>query len=131
MNKLFVFLSVIFLSACTSQHKTEGFKVNGVLENAPDQKVYLEQLFFNQNAPQVLDTVDMVNGKFTIKVASNEEGLYRIRFEKNAGYLMVNDNDDINFSANAGDSTLVSARFNTPCQCIAHQPHFKTGFHPH
>ncbi len=114
MNKIFIFLSLIFLCSCTSQHKAGSFKVNGELKDAPDQKVFLEQLFFNQNPPQVLDTAKMTKGKFEVKATSPEEGLYRVRFEKNAGYLFINDKDDIDFSASANDSTLRSAKFNTP-----------------
>jgi peroxiredoxin/predicted lactoylglutathione lyase len=114
MNKIVIFLGALFMFSCTSQHKTGSFKVNGHLKDAPDQKVFLEHLFFNQNAPQVIDTAEMVGGKFVVKATSPEEGLYRIRFEKNAGYLFVNDQEDIDFAANASDSTLSSAKFNTP-----------------
>jgi peroxiredoxin len=114
MNKIIIVLSAIFLFSCTSQHKSGSFKINGELKDAPDQKVFLEQIFFNQSKPQVLDTAEMVKGKFEIKAISPEEGLYRIRFEKSAGYLFINDRDDIDFSASANDSTLKSTKFNTP-----------------
>ena len=114
MNKIFIFVSAVFLFSCNSQHNAGSFKVSGELKDAPDQKVFLEQLFFNQNAPQVLDTAEMIKGKFEVAATSPEEGLYRLRFEKNAGYLFVNDKDDINFSASANDSTLQSTKFNSP-----------------
>jgi len=114
MNKIFIFISVLFLFSCTSPHKAGSFQVNGELKDAPDQKVFLEQIFFNQNPPQVLDTAEMAKGKFVVKANSPEEGLYRIRFEKSAGYLFINDKDDIDFSASANDSTLQTTKFNTP-----------------
>jgi len=114
MNKIFIFISVLFLFSCTSPHKAGSFQVNGELKDAPDQKVFLEQIFFNQNPPQVLDTAEMAKGKFVVKATSPEEGLYRIRFEKSAGYLFINDKDDIDFSASANDSTLQNTKFNTP-----------------
>jgi peroxiredoxin len=114
MNKIFILLTALFLFSCTSEHKTESFKVNGELKDAPDQKVFLEQIFFNQSPPQVLDTAEMTKGKFQVKANAPEEGLYRLRFEKNAGYLFVNDKDDIDFSASATDSTLRATKFNTP-----------------
>ncbi len=114
MNKIFILVSAVFLFSCASEHKTGSFKVNGELKDGPDQKVFLEQIFFNQNPPQVLDTANMAKGKFEVKTSSPEEGLYRIRFEKNAGYLFINDKDNIDFSASASDSTLRSAKFNTP-----------------
>ena len=114
MNKIIIFLASIFLFSCASQHKTGTFKISGELKNAPDQKVFLEQIFFNQSPPQVLDTAEVKKGKFEVKAISPEEGLYRLRFEKNAGYLFISDKDDINFSASAADSTLRSTKFNTP-----------------
>lgn len=114
MKKIVVFLGVLFLFSCTSTHKNGLFTVNGDLKNAPDQKVFLEQLHFNGMPPQVLDTSDIKNGKFTVKANASEEGLYRIRFEKSAGYLFINDKDNIDFSADANDTILNSTKFNTP-----------------
>lgn len=114
MKKIVIFISVLFIFSCTSKHQNGLFTVNGHLENAANQKVYLEQLFFNQNPPQVLDTAEMKDGKFVVKANAAEEGLYRIRFEKNAGYIFINDKDNIDFSANANDSVLKTTKFNTP-----------------
>lgn len=114
MKKIFIFLCVLFIFSCTSKHNNGLFTVHGGLKNAPDQKVFLEQLFFNQTPPHVLDTAKMENGKFEVKANAPEEGLYRIRFEKNAGYIFINDKDDIDFSANANDSILKTTKFNTP-----------------
>ena len=114
MKKILVLFSVLFIFSCTSKHQNGLFTVNGDLKNAPDQKVFLEQLFFNQNPPQVLDTTEMKNGKFEVKANAAEEGLYRVRFEKNAGYIFINDKDDIDFSADANDSVLSTTKFNTP-----------------
>lgn len=114
MKKIFLFLSVLFIFSCTSKHQNGLFTVNGDLKNAPDQKVFLEQLFFNQNPPQVLDTSELKNGKFEVKANAAEEGLYRIRFEKNAGYIFINDKNSINFSADANDSVLNTTKFSTP-----------------
>jgi len=114
MKKIFYFLIVLFIFSCTSKHNNDLFTVHGNLKNAPDQKVFLEQLFFNQNPPQVLDTAEMKNGKFEVKANAAEEGLYRLKFEKNAGYVFINDQDDIDFSANANDSVLNTTKFKTP-----------------
>jgi peroxiredoxin len=114
MKKIFIFSCVLFILSCTSKHQNGLFSVNGDLKNAEDQKVFLEQLFFNQNPPHVLDTAEMKNGKFEVSANSSEEGLYRIRFEKNAGYIFINDKDNITFSANANDSVLNTTKFNTP-----------------
>lgn len=114
MKKIAIFVSALFLFSCTSTHKEGLLTVNGDLQNAPDQRVYLEQLHFDQRPPQVLDSSEMKNGKFTVKAQTSEEGLYRLRFQKNAGYIFVNDKDDIDFSADARDSVLNTTKFNTP-----------------
>lgn len=114
MKKTMIFMSVLFLFACTSSHTNGLFTVNGDLKNAPDQKVFLEQLHFDQRPPQVLDTAEMKNGKFTVEAKASEQGLYRLRFEKNAGYLFINDKDNIDFSADARDSVLNTTKFFTP-----------------
>jgi len=114
MKKTMLFFGVLFLFACTSSHTNGLFTVNGDLKNAQDQKVFLEQLYFDQRPPQVLDTAEVQNGKFTVEAKASEEGLYRLRFEKNAGYLFINDKDNIEFSADAGDSVLNTSKFNTP-----------------
>ena len=114
MKSIFVFISAIFLVSCSSSQKKGVFTVNGELKGATDQKVYLEQISFNQQPPQVLDTAEVVKGNFKVKAVAPEEGLYRLRFEKNAGYIFINDKSDIDFAADVKDSTLQSARFNTP-----------------
>ena len=114
MNKAFIFLSILFLASCSTPEKKGTFTVKGELKNAADQKVFLEQISFNNQPPQVLDTAEIKKGNFEVKAIAPEEGLYRLRFEKNAGYIFINDKADITFNADANDSTLQSARFNSP-----------------
>lgn len=114
MKHILIFVSTILLVSCSSSQKKGMFSVNGELKGAADQKVFLEQISFNQQPPQILDTAEVVKGNFKIKAVAPEEGLYRLRFEKNAGYIFINDKSDIDFAADVKDSTLQSARFNTP-----------------
>jgi len=114
MKSIFIFISAIFLVSCSSSQKKGVFTVNGELKGATNQKVYLEQISFNQQPPQVLDTAEVVKGNFKVKAVAPEEGLYRLRFEKNAGYIFINDKPEIDFSGDVKDSTLQSARFNSP-----------------
>jgi peroxiredoxin len=114
MKSILIFISAFLLLSCGNTGKKGMFTVNGELKNASDQKVYLEQISFNQQPPQVLDTVEMNNGIFKVNAVAPEEGLYRLRFEKTAGYIFINDKPKIDFNADVKDSTLQSARFNTP-----------------
>lgn len=113
MKKLLAPAAVILLLASCNNETDKGrFTVNGELKGAPDQKVYLEELFFSQKDPEVLDTAEVKNGKFTIGAVASEEGLYRLRLEKNEGvYFFVNDNSKISFSADANNPALQSWNF--------------------
>ena len=101
-NYLLIIVSVLIVS-CNNKNKDQ-FTINGKIENAKDQKVYLEQLFFNEKDIAVLDTAEIKNGKFELTGTAAEEGLYRIRLEKdnNASYLIINDQSEIDFSSNEG-----------------------------
>ena len=114
MKKLIVFISALVFLSCNQQSGNGKFTVKGTLTGAPDQKVYLEQIAFSEQAPKVLDTTEMTNGNFQVSASAAEEGLYRLRFEKNPGFIFINDQPSIRFSADANDSTLATARFNTP-----------------
>jgi peroxiredoxin len=93
--------------------------VNGNLKNTPDQKIYLEQLFFSQNQPEVLDTADIKKGEFTIGTIAPDMGLYRLRLEKNgAGFIFINDMGNINFSADLNNPSLQNPVFNSPANVL-------------
>jgi peroxiredoxin len=101
--------------ACNQKEDKGTFTVNGSLKNVENQKIYLEQLFFSEKNPEVLDTAEIKDGKFTIAAKASEEGLYRLRFEKQEiGYIFINDKTTINFKADVKDVTLQGPDFNTP-----------------
>ncbi|MCP9752864.1 TlpA disulfide reductase family protein [Ferruginibacter sp. HRS2-29] len=116
MRRIFLVLMLgSAIVSCSEQQDKGKFTVTGDLKNAGDQKVYLEQLFFSEQAPEVLDPAEIKNGKFTISGTATEEGFYRLRLEKmDGGYLFINDDKNIPFSGDAKDVTLKGASFNTP-----------------
>jgi len=116
MRRIFLALMLgAAIISCNEQQDKGKFTVTGDLKNAGDQKVYLEQLFFSEQAPEVLDTAEIKNGKFTISGTATEEGFYRLRLEKmDGGYLFINDDKSIAFNGDAKDMTLKGASFNTP-----------------
>jgi peroxiredoxin len=116
-NYLLVIISVLFFS-CNQKNKDQ-FTINGKIENAKDQQVYLEQLFFNEKDIAVVDTAEIKNGKFVLTAKSEEEGLYRIRLEQdeNASYLIINDQSEIDFYAKVGngsDDNFKNLKVETP-----------------
>ena len=55
-----VFCTTILLS-CNSDIQKGKFTLTGELKNVPDQKIYLEELYFSQKDPAVLDTAEIKN----------------------------------------------------------------------
>ena len=116
-NYLLIIVSVLIFS-CNNKSKDQ-FTINGKIENAKDQRVYLEQLFFNEKDIAVLDTAEIKNGKFVLTAKSEEEGLYRIRLEQdnNASYLIINDQSEIDIYAKVGngsDDNFKNLKVETP-----------------
>ena len=115
MKKLLVGLLLIAGVISCSEKKEKGkFTVTGEVKNAVDQKIFLEQLYFSQKDPEVIDTGYIKNGKFIVGGISPEEGLYRLRFEKQeTGYIFINDVPAITFKADVKDMSLTGPEFNT------------------
>lgn len=116
MKKLFtLFISVLALFSCNNKNNTEKFILTGEIKNIPDQKIFLEQLYFSQKESEVLDTAEIKNGKFVLDAIAPEEGLFRIRLEKlDHGFLFINDKPQISFKADLKDISLEGPVFNTP-----------------
>lgn len=70
--------------------------ISGEVKNAADQNVYLEE-FTQQGVPQVLDTAQLKNGKFTATADVLSENLYNIRFG-NRQFYFINDTNNIFFT---------------------------------
>ncbi len=111
--------SVFFLFSCSTSVQKGQFTVNGELKNSPDQKIYLEELYFSQKDPAVLDTAEIKNGKFSLTALAPEEGLYRLRLEKSeAAFIFINDQPAIPFSSDLNSLSLENAKFNSPANYL-------------
>ncbi len=119
MNKLVkivipVIVSVILI-ACNNSSYKGTFTVAGEIKNAPDQKIYLEELYFSQKEPSVLDTAELKGGKFSLNAIAPEQGLYRLRLEKNEVPLFfINDKKDITLAADYDKLSNENIIFNSP-----------------
>ena len=115
MKKIFVAaLCTGILLSCNNKNETGKFTVTGQIKNAPNQKIYLEELFFSEKDPEVLDTAEIKNGQFTIAALAPEEGLYRLRMEKDSAFfIVINDKSELGFSADYKDLTIGGASINS------------------
>jgi peroxiredoxin len=113
-KNILLIITALLIFSCNNKSSSGKFTLTGELKNAPDQKIYLEELFFSQKAPEVLDTADLVNGKFTATAIGAEQGLYRVRLEKGTtGFIFINDNSQINFTADLNKMDLNGPTFST------------------
>jgi peroxiredoxin len=103
---------LLFVFSCNEKTEKGKFTIVGELKNAGDQKIYLDQLYFSEKNPETLDTAEIKNGKFSVSAVGNEEGLYRLRLEKQeTGFIFINDRQKINFIADVNDNTLQGPEF--------------------
>ncbi|MEO6539773.1 MAG: TlpA disulfide reductase family protein [Ferruginibacter sp.] len=100
MKKIFAAAAVIaVLFSCNSGNEKGKFTLSGEIKSSPDQKIFLEELYFSEKQPEVLDTAEIKNGKFTVSALAAEEGLFRIRTEdKKSTYLFINEDGKMNFT---------------------------------
>lgn len=114
MKKLFFTILVIATASCGSQNGANKFKVNGNIKGLGDQKIYLEQLYFSEKNPEVVDTADVKNGAFSLSALAPEEGLYRLRLEKDQqAFILINDRKDITLSGDMNNLSMKTLSYNS------------------
>lgn len=112
---LTIALSALLLFSCNNETQKGKFTVTGEIKNMPDQDIYLEELYFSQKDPLVLDSAKMKNGKFEVAAIAPEQGLYRLRLEKNdVPFFFINDQPSITFSADQSNLSFATSIFNSP-----------------
>ena len=121
MKKLvcIVTIAIILISACSNKSSNGQFTLSGNIKNIPNQKVYLEELYFTQRAPEVLDTAEIKNGQFTLSAMAPVEGLYRIRLEKDKPvFIFINDKKDISLQTDYATMSINTVIINTPANLL-------------
>ena len=108
-------IATVLISACTNKSSNGQFTLSGNIKNIPNQKVYLEELYFTQRAPEVLDTAEIKNGQFTLSAIAPAEGLYRIRLEKEKPvFIFINDKNEISLQTDYASMSIKTVMINTP-----------------
>lgn len=115
MKKLLAAAAVAaMLISCNNKSDKGQFTLSGELKALPDQKIYLEQLYFSAKQPEVLDTADVKGGKFTLSAIAPEEALFRIRTAEGASAIFINEDSKISFSGTAVSQEPLSGSFSGP-----------------
>lgn len=115
MYKFLWCFAVVALFACNQKTDNGSFTINGTMKHTVAKEVYLEELYFDARPPLVIDTAEVIDGKFVLNGTSKEEGIYRVRLQgRQNGFLFINDAKNIAFTANLEDSTLNGADFSSP-----------------
>jgi peroxiredoxin len=106
---------VFSFAGCKSDSAPDELLVSGEIKNAPDQPVYLEELYLNGREPELLDSADMKNGRFELRGRAIGEGLFQVRTGQNRNsYPFINDQNRIILKADAARSGIENMELNTP-----------------
>jgi len=112
MIKKIGIITVVALSAAACKNNgSKNFTVSGEVKGAPATVVYLEQISFENMPPQVLDSITLKDGKFSLKGKAVEESLLQLRFpqvEKSPLFFVINDKSDITIKGDWKDIRKVS-----------------------
>ncbi len=116
MNKIVtVAIAALLMIGCKNSADKNKFTLTGEIKNLPDQKVFLQEIFFSQKDPEVLDTADVKNGKFTVSATAPEQGFYIVRLEKSkAFFAFINDKKELALTADNNDLSMKSLTVNSP-----------------
>ncbi len=111
MNKLWIVAAIAFSAAACENNGSKNFTVTGEVKNAPATVVYLEQISFDNMPPQVLDSITLNEGKFSLKGKAAEESLLQLRFpqiENGPLFFVINDKSDITITGDWSDIRKLS-----------------------
>ena len=102
MNKFYYGLLLTALFAC-GQKKSKQFTIEGEIQNATVQKIFLEENGIERSRPVVVDSskVDS-SGKFVLNASAPEEKLYSLRLDgsETPFALVINDSKKISVTIN-------------------------------
>ncbi len=114
-NLLVAITLTAFLFSCNNASDKGVFTVEGEIKSVPDQKVYLEELYFSDKEAEVIDTGVIKNGKFVVGGIAPEEGLYRLRLENGSNaYVFISQPGKIEFKADVANNQLSGYSFSGP-----------------
>lgn len=111
MKKIGIIAVIALSAAACESNGSKNFTVTGEVKNAPATVVYLEQISFDNMPPQVLDSITLNQGKFSLKGKAAEESLLQLRFpqiENGPLFFVINDKSDITIAGDWNDIRKLS-----------------------
>ncbi len=111
---------MLMLFSCKPNNGSGKFTVQGDIKGLPDQKIYLEELFFNsERQPEVVDTAEAKNGKFKLSSMAVAQGIYRLRLEKDRPvFIVINDRNELELKADYTNLSMKTITVNTPANVM-------------
>jgi peroxiredoxin len=114
MRSYLKYILFLIIFSCNEKKDENTLLVKGNVKNAGPQKVYLEEVYFVQKPPQILDTADVKDGKFQLTTVATELGLFRIRLDDGKEFFFINDQQEVQISGDATDPGISKDKVNTP-----------------
>ncbi|MCF3110972.1 AhpC/TSA family protein [Niabella sp. CC-SYL272] len=81
MKQLVAILLLAIIFAGCKQDNKKSFVINGSVANTQAKKVYLEEVPIASMQPVIVDSTDILSGKFTLKTEALEDAVYNIRLD--------------------------------------------------
>ena len=95
---------ILGICCCLFSCGNQDFSISGHLEQGKDNCLFIDEI--NPDGIAVLDTLLLINGNFSYRIRSKEEGLYRIRLDDTTFVpFMGGRHDKLVFSGNANNLT--------------------------
>src|SRR5436190_796660 len=95
----FVLLAVVVITSCNASGDPNNFTVSGKIAHATLQKIFLEQVNYDNTPPKVVDSGKLAqDGSYKLKAVAKEQGLYLLTIDHKPVFIMINDNSDIRIS---------------------------------
>jgi len=95
----FVFLAAVIITSCNASGDPNNFTVSGKIAHATSQKIFLEQVNYDNTPPKVVDSGKLAqDGSYKLKAVAKEQSLYLLTIDHKPVFIFINDNNDIRLS---------------------------------
>jgi len=95
----FVLLAAVVITSCNASSDPNNFTVSGKIEHATSQKIFLEQVNYDNTPPKIVDSGKLAqDGSYKLKAVAKEQSLYLVTIDHKPVFIFINDNNDIRIS---------------------------------